>query len=44
MECYLRSNKVRNPVYRMTFSKCICLRLYVAQRCPDGVLIADHLS
>jgi hypothetical protein len=44
MKCYLRSHKDRNPIYRMTFSKCICLRVYVAQRCPDGKLIIRQLS
>lgn len=42
--CYLRSHKDRNPIYRMTFSKCICLRVYVAQRCPGGGLIILQLS
>lgn len=44
MKCYLRSHKDRNPIYRMTFSKCICLRVCVAQRCPDGKLIIRQLS
>jgi hypothetical protein len=43
IKCYLRSHKDRNPIYRMTFSKCFCLRVHVAQRCPDGKLI-DHSS
>jgi hypothetical protein len=44
MKCYLRSHKDRNPIYRMTFSKCVCLRVYVAQLCPDGKLIIRQLS
>ena len=44
MKCYLRSHKDRNPIYRMTFSKCFCLRVFVAQRCSDGKLIIRQQS